>query len=403
MEDTDYIDEVRERVNLKEGRSVLIKILSIIYLEGAISTKEVARKSILPIPVVTAIKKEFINLKILEQNKGIQLTAIGKSYVENECGFLGLDTPLYKFLLNEEDCRLKLIKELSSEYANIYDNRPQVDVTIDQAKGTAETAFKRALLCLEKQSLIGKRILCVGDDDLISVAIGLLLKKLYSDTKVIKYKICVFDIDDRYVKYINLLAKEYEIPVECFKVNLKDPLPISFANSFDCFFTDPPYTNDGMSLFLSRGISALKKERGLNIFLSYGQKPIQETLHLEQTILMHGVVISDIYKSFNRYEGASLLGNVSQMIILETTDDMKMLIPDTEKYMNKIYTGELRGNVSIYECKNCKNTFVLGRNSKFQTIEQLKKNGCPNCQQNTFISKKKKLVHKEKRVTDTQL
>lgn len=391
----DYIDEVKERVNLKEGRSVLIKILSIIYLEGSISTKEVARKSILPIPVVTAIKKEFINLKILEQNKGIQLTTIGKTYVENECGFLGLDTALYKLLLNEEDYRLQLMKELSSEYAHIYDNRPQVDVTIDQAKGTAETGFKRALLCLEKQSLIGKRILCVGDDDLISVAIGLLLKKLYSDTKVIKYKICVFDIDARYVEYINLVAKEYEIPVECFKVNLKEPLPIYFANSFDCFFTDPPYTNDGMSLFLSRGISALKKERGLNIFLSYGQKPIQETLHLEQTILMHGVVIADIYKSFNRYEGASLLGNVSQMIILETTDDMNMVIPDTEKYMNKIYTGELRDNVSIYECKNCKSTFTLGRNGKFKTIEQLKKNGCPNCMQNTFILKKKKLVQKE--------
>ena len=65
----DYIGIVKERVRLKEGRSVLEKILSIIYFEGNISNKELAFRCTLPIPVVTAIKKEFIRLGILEQNK----------------------------------------------------------------------------------------------------------------------------------------------------------------------------------------------------------------------------------------------------------------------------------------------------------------------------------------------
>lgn len=399
MEDN-YIDKVKERVKLKEGPGILVKILSIIYLEERISTKELARKCILPIPVVTAIKKEFINLEIVEQNGGVQLTTLGKQYVENECGFLGLNTALYKRLLEDEEARKSLQDELCKESVAIYDNRPQVDVTIDQAKGTVATAFKRAMLCLSKQSLIGKRILCVGDDDLVSVAIGLLLKKLYSDTKVIKNKICVFDIDERFIGYINSIADEYELPIECLKIDLKDPLPMSYANNFDCFFTDPPYTTEGMSLFLSRGISAMKKEKGLNIFLSYGQKPIDETRHFQEIILHQGLVISEIYKSFNQYEGASLLGNVSQMIHLESTNDMKVIVPLEKKYMDKIYTGEFRNQESKYKCKNCKEVIILSKANKYSTIEQLKEQGCPFCGHTIFELQKKQEPQYTKKVKE---
>lgn len=385
----DCLNIVKERVNLKESRNVLEKILSNIYIKGNMSTKELARECALPIPVVTAIKKEFIRLNILEQNNGVQLTKYGREYVEGELGYYGLNIELYKLLIYNEVNRNSMIDNLTEKYMSIFDNRPQVDVTIDQAKGTTKTAFKRAMLCLEQQTLLGKCILCVGDDDLVSVAIGLLLGELYDDLDDVKQQICVFDIDERYINYINQLAMEYHLPIECLKINLREPLPMKYVNRFDCFFTDPPYTTDGMALFLSRGISALKQEKGLQVFLSYGQKPIDEMKKVEEVILEHGLVITNIYKSFNEYEGASFLANVSQMIVLQSSENVKMLIPQKQRYLQKIYTGEFKDKDSRYKCKTCKKMFKLSRHGKFQTIEQLKSEGCPYCGNNVFVLQKK--------------
>ncbi len=55
-----YIEEVNKNVNIEEGKKTLENILITIYLKGGISTKELARNSLLPIPLVAAIKKEFI-------------------------------------------------------------------------------------------------------------------------------------------------------------------------------------------------------------------------------------------------------------------------------------------------------------------------------------------------------
>ena len=92
---------------------------------------------------------------------------------------------------------------------------------------------------------------------------------------------------------------------------------------FDCFFTDPPYTVEGMSLFLSRGIGGLKKERGLKVFLSFGQKPVEDVFRVQEAILAHGLILLEQFKAFNEYEGASLLGNISQMMVLESTDHVR--------------------------------------------------------------------------------
>lgn len=385
----DYISEVKNQVRLKEGSLVIEKILVAIYINQVNSTKELARINLLPIPVVTAIKKEFIKLGILEQNKGIQLTEAGRDYIENEMGYSGLDQKLYMDLLESVDLQEKIVDELSAEITHIYENRPQVDVTLDQAQCTVKTAINRAILCLEKHSLIGKRILCVGDDDLISVALGFLLKKLYPNGNTHKTLINVFDVDTRFIQYINDTAKEYDLPVECVELDLKEPLPLRYTNVFDCFFTDPPYTVDGMALFLSRGISGLKKERGLKVFLSFGQKPIEETFVMQETILTHGLALMEIRSGYNKYEGASLLGNISQMMILESTDRMKALIPTNKAYDRKIYTREFKNPDSRYQCKACKKILQLGKDVKCRTIEQLKEQGCPECGNHGFDLMKK--------------
>ncbi len=54
-----YIDEVNKNVRIEEGSKTIENILIMIYFKEGISTKELARNSLLPIPIVAAIKKRI--------------------------------------------------------------------------------------------------------------------------------------------------------------------------------------------------------------------------------------------------------------------------------------------------------------------------------------------------------
>jgi S-adenosylmethionine decarboxylase proenzyme len=142
-----------------------------------------------------------------------------------------------------------------------------------------------------------------------------------------------------------------------------------------------------MSLFLSRGIAALKKERGLKVFLSFGQKPNEETFRMQDAIHAHGLVITEIHKAFNTYEGASLLGNIGQMLILASTDHTKALVAANKAYDEKIYTGEMRAQNSVYRCRGCGADLAMGVDSA--NIEALKESGCPQCGGTVFDRRQK--------------
>jgi predicted methyltransferase len=280
---------------------------------------------------------------------------------------------------------------------------------MNQAKGTPLTAVRRAMLSLGRQTLLGKDILCVGDDDLVSVAVGFLLKKLYKEPDKIRTRICVFEKDKRYVEYIREIGGRYGLPIECVEVDLQEPFPFEYAGRFDVFYTDPPYTLEGLSLFLSRGIGGLKKEKGLKIFLSFGRKPNGEIYRMQQALLSHGLIITAIYDAFNRYEGASLLGGISQLLVLETTDYTQAAIPATMYSRDQIYTADKRETSTVYKCRYCGARIAKGKiewlssveenhsteeshsmeerhsmgerhsMEAYDTIEKLKEAGCPKC------------------------
>lgn len=375
-----YIEKIYQNVNIEEGESAIEQVLLETYFQEGISTKELARKTLLPIPLVAAIKKESFKEKIFIQDRGIRLTAEGRRYIEKQLGFDGLDHGFYHQLLNNPKL---FLEQESSRQKKFFDARPQVDVTIDQSKSTSMTSMKRAILCLKHHSLIGKQILCVGDDDLVSISLGFLLKKLFSNIIHHQTQIQVIDIDQRFLGYIQEISELEELPIHCHPIDLRNPLPHELQNRFDCFFTDPPYTLPGMALFLSRGISGLKKKTGLPIFLSFAHKPPEFTLKMQQELQRMELTISEIMPRFNEYEGAEIIGNTGQMLILQTSGRTQPIIKKV--YNEAIYTGELKRTLRLYECKECKNLIKVGFNGEFPTIEAAKENGCPICQSKTFI------------------
>lgn len=389
-----YIEQASRNIRLQEGTQVIEQLLLECYLNPGISTKELARKTLLPTPVAAAIKRELIKAGALMQERGVRCTTNGLVWIEQEWGYRGLSHSLYRALLDETKWS-ESVKELLPVLEELFSLRPTVDVQIDQSKCTPETSLRRAILCLKQHALIGKKILCVGDDDLVSVSIGLLLQHLFPDGGHTATQVDVLDIDERFLSYIELIAKERGLPIRCHRLDLREPLPSSLHRQYDCFFTDPPYTLQGIGLFVSRGIEALKKEKGLPIFLSFAHKSPEFMLAMQREFVRMGLTVSANFPQFNAYEGAEMIANRSQMFILRTTDQTKPEYSDT--FTDALYTGEVRQTLRTYRCKQCLREIYVGISSEFATIEQLKNEGCTGCGHDIFDMIAKKQISREER------
>jgi len=387
-----FIEQVSQHISLQEGTQVIEQLLLECYLKPGISTKELARNTLLPTPVAAAIKRELIKAGALSQDRGVRCTNEGLAWIEQEWGYRELDHSLYHDLLDDSKW-VERLKDVLVILEEIFALRPSVDVQIDQSKCTPETSLRRAILCLKQHALIGKRILCVGDDDLVSVSIGLLLQRLFPNCGHTATHIDVLDIDERFFGYIESIAKERGLPIGCHRLDLRESLPEILHGKYDCFFTDPPYTLQGMSLFLSRGIQALKREKGLPIFLSFAHKSPPFMLAMQREFVRMGLIVSANFPRFNAYEGAEMIANRSQMFILRTTDQSKPEYP--EKFTDALYTGEVKQTLRTYRCKHCLQDVHVGINGVFATIEQLKNEGCTGCGRDTFEMITKIQVSKE--------
>ncbi len=382
------LKEIREKVNLSEDVQVIENILFLIYINNGISNKEIAKFLLLPIPVVSAIKNEFKKIDIVKQDCGIKLTKKGFEYVTKTLQYENFDLDLYNKLQGNIDDFENLLAPELSIIKKLLDERPIVDVELDQSKCTPSTSLKRAVLALQKNSLIGKNILCFGDDDLISISIALLTMRLFNSKENNKSNITVVDIDDRILNYINSINTDISLNITTIKYDARQLPPSSLVNTFDCLFTDPPYTIEGLKLFLSRGLYMLKNEGNLNVFFSFANKQPKVTLEMQKSFNDLGLVITEIHKHFNFYEGAKIIGGFSQMICLTTTPNYSLIIDDV--YGDDLYTGEIRKTIRTYKCKNCKELFTIGFSEKIKTIEKLKTTRCFSCNANVFdlISKK---------------
>jgi hypothetical protein len=109
-----------------------------------------------------------------------------------------------------------------------------------------ETAVAR---CLELTSRIGPRarILLVGDDDLLSVALASM-----------GHKVSVLEIDPNLCRMLRRLAADEGVQVDTVCQDVRAPLPPRLAGAFDGVITDPMTFEPCLIAFLSRAAAALR-------------------------------------------------------------------------------------------------------------------------------------------------
>lgn len=92
----DYIDKIFERISIKDDRRIIELYFQELYCFAPLSNKALSQKLLLPIPIVTAIRNEGIELGVWKQcHGGIELTPAGKEYVEQILEFKDIDLCLY--------------------------------------------------------------------------------------------------------------------------------------------------------------------------------------------------------------------------------------------------------------------------------------------------------------------
>ncbi len=256
-------------------------------------------------------------------------TALKKSAQEELAKFYGEDylveESLFSFLISGEAYQ-KALKILTKYHKR----RPFPKREYDQFAATPQTVGKRVALLDFFGEVRGKRILFLGDDDFTSIGTAGLGTAA---------KIVVIDIDRRILKTIGEIARELNLKIELVEHDLRKPLPPLLRNNFDTVFTDPPYTFEGVKLFISRAAEALDKtNQGARIYICYGNsdRAKERFLPIQEIITASGLLLRWVFDKFNRYEGAQSIGNTSSLYITEVTPKTKPLIRGVDK--KPIYT-----------------------------------------------------------------
>jgi len=236
-----------------------------------------------------------------------------------------LEESLWSILENE---RYDQVIELLGRHK---DKRPTPNREYDQFTATVETTAKRASFLDRNEDIVGKRLLFLGDDDLTSVAVSSIGKAS---------KVTVLDIDDRILDNIREIAKDESLEIDLEEYDARKTLSEGHRQKYDIVFTDPPYTPEGIKLFVSRAIQALDlQNQSARIYLCYGNSDSakERFLPIYELLISSGLMIRWVFDKFNRYKGAESIGSTSSLFVLDITPKTKTLV--IKNYDKSIYTN----------------------------------------------------------------
>lgn len=411
--------EVARAAQLREGPAGVAALLRELYRQAPLATKELARRLGWPVPVTAAVRRELERAGLLERTPaGSTLGERGQRFAREVLGLFAREDPLCptcagrRFPVDPARWGGLLARLEAVHRAN-----PAVDTTLDQSHGTPETALRRALAMVREGALEGKDVLILGDDDLVSVAIGLLALPfppvtlapfLQGDRETRGWgdegtgrrgdeetgrwrdkgtggRLVVVDVDERFLEHIAAAGRAHGFAVETVEHDLRDPLPGALREAFDTVETDPPYTIAGLRLFLSRALEGLRPGAGRDVFVSYAPRDPAGQRALLQACVKLGLAPYTVTPDFNRYVGSTTLGGSGQFLHLRTTAEARPTVEG--RYEGALYTMDerLAGAAGsrpaqrAYRCLGCGATYRVGVGGDFPRIEVLKERGCPQC------------------------
>jgi N4-bis(aminopropyl)spermidine synthase len=380
MDMDQVVAEVAMAVALAEGESGIRDILAAIQACEPGAVREVARRAELPVPIVAAACNELRRRGVVDTQRPVRFTDAGRAAVAAATGATGLQVRC-------AECNGRGVvippelADLAATLQEVADGAPGAKAELDQTHCTVATKLGRVLWLTAAHALAGQRILLLGDDDLISVAIAGFAAR--SGNPGMIRRLTVADADADVLSWIGGQVAGTGVDVELVRHDLRQPLPPSLTGSFDVAMTDPPYTVAGAELFLSRAVSGLAPQPGRHLLFSFGARRPDETLAVQRSMAQMGLVLRSLAAGFNEYLGAGVLAGTSNLYHLRTAAGASPLIEGA--YEGPLYTADTRSAARRpYRCTQCKAVHEVGPGSRFPHIAALQAAGCPECGGSVF-------------------
>src|SRR5580698_3509975 len=372
MDMDSVIADVASAVGLAEGPSGVGDVLRAIARSEPVAVREVSRMAELPVPIVAAVCNELRRRGVVDRARPVRLTTAGRELLTayhadlnvacQECAGSGFVVP----------AALAGLAALLDRAAAAPSAKPE----LDQTHCTVATKIRRVLAMHEEGALLGRRILLLGDDDLMSVAISAFAAAVGATAAI--ERLTVIDSDPDVLAWAADQISGTGIDAELVEHDLRHPLPGGLVGGFDVAYTDPPYTVAGAELFLSRAVSALAPEPGKHVFFSFGARRPDETLQVQQLIGSMGLAVRALWPNFNEYLGAGILAGTSHLYYLRSTAAAAPLVEGDAT--GPLYTAEARATAARpYRCAGCRAVHEVGPGGRWPRIAVLQEAGCPQC------------------------
>lgn len=206
---------------------------------------------------------------------------------------------------------------LTERMARLAAGLPPSRWRLDHVPATAETMARRALYLAGEYELDGASVLCLGDHDLTSLAVGSVAPGA---------DLTVVDIDEPILDHVAESSERLGFPVTTAWADLRLALPPSLIGTADLVFTDPPYTTDGMRLFLVRALEALRRSGHERVAFCFGtgERHLVKALEVQSLLGDLRLALEAMLPGFNHYTGAEAIGARSDLYICRPTNGARV-------------------------------------------------------------------------------
>lgn len=174
------------------------------------------------------------------------------------------------------------------ELVRMFCQRPAMKLRYEQQFCTPHTTQLRARKLAEKVPA-GGRVLVLGDDDLVSLA----LLHYGGD-----FHVDVLELDADLVAFLKAQGGERLTVLEH---NLRHGVPESMRKAYDVVTTDPPYAANGMSFFLKCAADSMLEKPSSRLFLTTYPGLIESPPQLWADLEKLGLKIEQRWEHFSRY------------------------------------------------------------------------------------------------------
>lgn len=234
---------------------------------GSADAWQVAGRANVPFAdLVDILRRLEQGRNIQTSGSGLQLTPSGEALAE----VLGV-VPMQDVTCptcQGSGVEYQIFEHAYAEFLPIIANRPPAISSYDQGALTADSVFRRLAMMYAQGDVAGKRILLLGDDDLLSVALAL---------TGLPREIVVVEIDPELSNFIEDAARTCNLNLRVLRHDIREKLPPELHAAFETFVTDPTETIHGLLLFVEKGLAMLKPAGGQAGY--FGITLIEASLH----------------------------------------------------------------------------------------------------------------------------